>query len=68
MAKDQELVYLDKTLTSLNRASEKLSAGITTQDQGFKELQKYMIEYKSELDKFEVYDHQQTLSMIDKRN
>lgn len=67
MAKEQELVYLDKTLASLDRASEKLSAGITTQDQGFKELQKYRIEYKSELDKFEVYDHQQTLSMIDKQ-
>lgn len=26
-----------------------------------------MVEYKSELDKFEVYNYQQTLSMIDKR-
>lgn len=37
------------------------------QDYRFKDLQKYMVEYKSELDKFEVYNYQQTLSMIDKR-
>ncbi|WP_422123242.1 HelD family protein [Planococcus sp. X10-3] len=67
MAKKQELVYLNKTLASLDHAVGKLSSGITAQDQGFKELQKYMVEYKSELDKFEVYDHQQTLSMIDKQ-
>lgn len=67
MAEEQEKMYLDKTLKSLKKGLEKLSSGIVAQDQGFKELQKYMIEYKSELDKFEVYDHQQTLSMIDKQ-
>lgn len=59
LAKERELLYLNKILESLNDALEKLPTGITAQDQGLKELQKYMIEYKSELDKFEVYDHQQ---------
>ena len=45
MAREQELVYLNKTLASLDHTLEKLSSGITAQDQGFKELQKYMVDY-----------------------
>ncbi|MBD3109197.1 ATP-binding domain-containing protein [Bacillus sp. AGMB 02131] len=62
-----EIAYLEKTLSYLTKAYKELSSNITDQDHNFKSLQKYMVEYKSELDKFEVYDYQQTLSMIDKR-
>ena len=59
--------YFENTLLSLEKAYKRLSKDITNQDQSFKNLQKYMIDYKSELDKFEVYDYQQTLSMIDQQ-
>ncbi|MFC3872220.1 HelD family protein [Cytobacillus kochii] len=61
-----EFIYLEKTINELTKAYKKLSSNIIDQDHNFKELQKYMVEYKNELDKFQVYDYQQTLSMIDK--
>ena len=62
-----EQSYLNHTLTSLRAAYERLNANITEKDANYKDLQEYMIDYKAELDKFEVYDYQQTLSMIDKQ-
>lgn len=59
--------YLVQLLIQLNKAYAQASANITTQDHSYKDLQKFMIDHNSELDKFEVYDYQQTLSMIDKR-
>lgn len=67
MIEIKEITYFEKTLTNLKKAYKRLSTDITNQDQSFKDLQKYMIDYKSELDKFEVYDYQQTLNMIDKQ-
>ena len=67
MTDTKEIIYLESTLTQLKKAYKKLSSDINNQDQNFKELQKYMVDYKNELDKFEVYNHQQTLSMIDKQ-
>ena len=67
MTDTSEIAYLEKTLNQLTKVYKKLSSNITDQDHQFKDLQKYMVEYKSELDKFEVYDYQQTLSMNDKR-
>ncbi|WP_432702034.1 hypothetical protein [Lysinibacillus sphaericus] len=55
-----EITYLEKTLNQLTIANKKLSTDINHQE-------KYMVEYKSELDKFEVYNYQQPLRMIDKR-
>ncbi|WP_216831691.1 HelD family protein [Alkalihalobacterium elongatum] len=67
MMDTNEITYLGETLTKLKKAYKKLSSNIKDQDHKFKDLQKYMIDYKSELDKFEMYDYQQTLSMIDKQ-
>lgn len=67
MIDTKEMKYFENTLLSLEKAYKRLSKDITNQDQSFKNLQKYMIDYKSELDKFEVYDYQQTLSMIDQQ-
>lgn len=67
MIDPNEITYLEKTLNQLTIANKKLSTDIHHQDYRFKDLQKYMVEYKSELDKFEVYNYQQTLSMIDNR-
>ena len=65
--KEKELPYFIDTLSSLKKAYQKLNNEVKVQDKSYKDLQKYMIDYKSELDKFEVYDYQQTLSMIDKQ-
>ncbi|WP_341323209.1 UvrD-helicase domain-containing protein [Solibacillus sp. FSL H8-0523] len=62
-----EQSYLTHTITSLRAVYERLTANITEKDANYKDLQEYMIDYKAELDKFEVYDYQQTLSMIDKQ-
>lgn len=62
-----EIAYLDTTLAQLKKTYEKRSSDIANQDQHFKDLQRYMVDYKNELDKFEIYDFQQTLGMIDKR-
>lgn len=62
-----EVAYLNTVLHQLHKASKKLSSDIEDQDQNYKDLQKYMVDAKSELDKFEIFDFQQTLSMIDKR-
>ncbi|KMK74969.1 HelD family protein [Alkalihalobacillus pseudalcaliphilus] len=62
-----EEVHLESTLIQLKKAYLKLTSNIDEQDQNFKSLQKYMVDYKNELDKFEVYNYQQSLSMIDKR-
>ncbi|WP_462406559.1 HelD family protein [Gracilibacillus sp. Marseille-QA3620] len=67
MTDTSEIAYLEKTLKQLTKAYKKLSSDINDQDHNFKNLQKYMVEYKNELDKFEVYNYQQTLNMIDKR-
>lgn len=67
MIEATEQAYFEETLSHLKKADQALSKDIDKQDDNFKDLQKYMISYKSELDKYEVYNHQQSLSMIDKR-
>ncbi|MBQ0140775.1 MAG: ATP-binding domain-containing protein [Kurthia sp.] len=64
--KKEEASYLDKTLTSLQNTHQFLSTELHVQDHQFKELQQYLVDYKAELDKFEVYDYQQSMHMIDK--
>ena len=67
MIDKKEMTYFEKIEADLEEAYQRLSEDINNQDQNYKELQKYTIEYKNELDKFEVYDYQQTLNMIDKQ-
>ncbi|WP_342566581.1 hypothetical protein MKY09_09650 [Psychrobacillus sp. FSL K6-4046] len=67
MMDKKEITYFEKIEADLEEAYQRLSEDINNQDQNYKELQKYTIEYKNELDKFEVYDYQQTLNMIDKQ-
>lgn len=62
----QEIAYLQRTLASLHESLAQVETDITTKDGHYKELQKYLVDYKAELDKFEVYDYQQSLQMIDK--
>ena len=63
----EEQQYLQKTTASLQLAFNELSQHIDIKDTSYKDLQKYLMDYKAELDKFEVYDYQQSLHMIDKQ-
>ncbi len=67
MIDQNEKIYLEKTKKSLEHSYKALSSDIHVKDARYKELQKYMIDYKAELDKFEVFDYQQSLHMIDKQ-
>ncbi|MER1985127.1 MAG: ATP-binding domain-containing protein [Solibacillus sp.] len=66
MIDQNEITYLQQTLQSLRSALTYVEADITTKDVHYKDLQKYVMDYKAELDKFEVYDYQHSLHMIDK--
>ena len=63
----QEQQYFKQTLEKLREAYQQRTDNIDEHDKSFKDLQQYMVDYNSELDKFEVYDYQQTLHMIDKK-
>jgi len=67
MSDTQESEYLQTTLTQLRKAYGRLSSDINNQDQQYGELQQYIVDYKSELDKYEMLNLQQTLTMVDKR-
>lgn len=63
----EENIYLEKTLNSLQLTHQQLSNELHVQDDKYKELQQYLVDYKAELDKFEVFDYQQSMTMIDKQ-
>lgn len=66
MSQEREQLYLQHTLTQLRKAYAKLDAMIDMKDDSYKQLQKYMIDHNSDLDKVEIFNTQQTLHMIDK--
>ena len=67
MIEQKELSYFETTLAHLRKAKSTLTNEIVDKDGSYKDLQKYMVDYNAELDKFEVYDYLQTLNMIDKQ-
>ena len=67
MIEQKELSYFETTLVHLRKAKSTLTNEIVDKDGSYKDLQKYMVDYNAELDKFEVYDYLQTLNMIDKQ-
>lgn len=63
----QEQLYLNTILKKLQQKLEEVSTDILKQDQSYRELQHYIVDQKAQLDKFEMLQQQQELSMIDKR-
>lgn len=59
--------YLQYVLQALRDEQAALTNDIYAKDSSIHDLQQYMIDYKAELDKFEVYDYQQTMHMLDKQ-
>lgn len=67
MIPQQEQQYLTHVLEELSKAYTTTAEAVTQKDDAYKNLQQYTIDYHAELDKMEIYNHQQTLSMIDKQ-
>lgn len=59
--------YLTYTLAQIEQELTRLTADITKKDASFLDLQRYLVDYKAELDKFEVYDYEQSMRMLDKQ-
>ncbi|OCS86784.1 hypothetical protein [Caryophanon tenue] len=67
MIEQREYDYLQQTLHSLQQTRKHLCATIEHKNASFNDLQKYVVDFHAELDKFEIYDYQQSLRMIDKQ-
>ncbi|MGQ5520862.1 HelD family protein [Enterococcus gallinarum] len=68
MAITNENSYLTDVTKKITAQIQELETTVDTNEQAYKEIKKYTVDYKNELDKYEVYNHQQNLSFIDKRN
>jgi len=68
MTMTNENSYLANVTKKITAQIQELETTVDTNEQAYKEIKKYTVDYKNELDKYEVYNHQQNLSFIDKRN
>ncbi len=68
MTMTNENSYLTDVTKKITAQIQELETTVDTNEQAYKEIKKYTVDYKNELDKYEVYNHQQNLSFIDKRN
>lgn len=68
MTMTNENSYLAIVTKKITAQIQELETTVDTNEQAYKEIKKYTVDYKNELDKYEVYNHQQNLSFIDKRN
>ncbi|WP_291290729.1 UvrD-helicase domain-containing protein [Enterococcus sp.] len=68
MTMTNENSYLADVIKMITAQIQELETTVDTNEQAYKEIKKYTVDYKNELDKYEVYNHQQNLSFIDKRN
>ncbi len=62
----QEVERLIQTKVSLAKAYQKINQSINYSSDEYNNLKKYMVDYKNEMDKMEVFSYQQTLSSIDR--
>ncbi|MGM0215413.1 HelD family protein [Enterococcus sp. AZ109] len=63
-----EIAYLNRVIEKIVGKIDKLEETIDSSEVDYKELKKYTVDYKAELDKYEVYNFQQTMNYIDRRN
>lgn len=62
----EEQHYLTKTLNSLQIEKTTLQQQLHVKNDQFQEIQRYLMDYRAELDKFEMYDYQRSMHVIDK--
>lgn len=61
----EEQHYLTKTLNSLQIEKTTLQQQLHVKNDQFQEIQRYLMDYRAELDKFEMYDCQRSMHVID---
>lgn len=55
MNMQQEFNYLEQVKNSLQKAYQELSSHISEKDKSYKDLLRHLMDYKAELDKFEIF-------------
>ncbi|MBP1045168.1 AAA family ATPase [Enterococcus sp. BWM-S5] len=68
MEKTKERQYLSNVITAIEERIGDMEHTIDSNEQSYREIQKYTVDYKNELDKYEVYNFHQNMNYIDKRN
>lgn len=68
MEKTKERIYLHTVITAIEERIGVMEQTINSNEQSYKSMQKYTVDYKNELDKYEVYNFHQSMKYIDKRN
>ena len=63
-----ERAYLQSTLREVHRQIQALENSIEANEANYRNLQRYTVTAKHELDKYEVYNHQQNLQVMDQRS
>lgn len=63
-----EKAYLAETLREIQRQQQEYQLSLAENEGNYRNLQRYTVDYKSELDKYEVYNHHQSLNLMDKRS
>lgn len=65
MEYQDEQFHLEKTVKVLKSAYQKVNERVKGYNQEYQELKQYMVDYKNEMDKMELFSNQQTLFTID---
>ena len=60
--------YLERVIEMIDEKADSLEATIDSNEDQYKELKRHTVDYKAELDKYEVYNYQQTMNFIDRRS
>lgn len=60
--------YLERIIETISEQVNSLEATIDSNEDQYKELKRHTVDYKAELDKYEVYNYQQTMNFIDHRS
>ncbi|MBL1227174.1 HelD family protein [Enterococcus sp. BWR-S5] len=68
MDKTKEQKYLAHVAAAIEQRMEELESTIESNEQSYRSMQKYTVDYKNELDKYEVYNFHQNMNYIDKRS
>lgn len=63
-----ERAYLQTVIREVHRQIQALENSIEANETNYRNLQRYTVTAKHELDKYEVYNHQQNLQVMDQRS
>ncbi|WP_086350330.1 HelD family protein [Candidatus Enterococcus clewellii] len=68
MENTKEQQYLNNAVVAIKERIKVMEQTLDSNEESYKNMQKYTVDYKNELDKYEVYNFHQNMNYIDKRN